>query len=170
MENNTLAESIAKEISKSLEEKANQEKEKKWRLPFGKKVGKSQKKKGYVTLVKLHTNMCVEFKKVRIEDQTLMEDDIPRLATAGYVFYHKKNPYIFLPEWNVEPFTPFSARDDFKLSIENGTNTAGFSLLLARMLKTQVSNQKQMGGWLKWVIGLILVGIIAYAFISGGGK
>ena len=165
---NTLAKEIATEIGKTLNE--TKEKEKKWRLPFGKKVGKSQKKKGYVTLVKLHNNMCVSFKKVKIEDQTFMEDEVPRLAAAGYIFFYKKNPYIFLPEWNVEPFTPFSAKEDFKKSIEFGTNTVGMSLLLAKMLKNQVSQKKPMGSMIKWIIGLALVGIIVYAFMTSGGN
>lgn len=141
-------------------------KEKKWKLPFGKKVGNGQKKKGYVTLVKLHINGNVQFKKVQIQDQTFIEDDIPRLATAGYVFFYKKNPYIFLPEWNVEPFTPFSARQDFKDSMENGTNTKGMALLLAKMKMAEVGKKKLMSPIIKWAIGLIVLGVIAYAFLG----
>jgi len=155
------------EIKSLLKENDKEKKEKKWKLPFGKKVSNGQKKKGYVTLVKLFINGAVEFKKVRVEDQTLIEDDVPRLSSAGYVFYFNKNPYIFLPEWNVEPFTPFSAKEDFKESITNGTNTVGMSLLLARMLKTQALQKKQISGIVKWIFLAIVILGIGYAFISG---
>lgn len=146
--------------------KEKEEKQPKFKIPFGKKVSNLQRKKGYVTLVKLHTNGNVEFKKVQIEDQTFLEDDIPRLSTAGYVFYYKKNPFIFLPEWNVEPFTPFSAKEDFKLSMENGTNTKGMALLLTKMKMAEANKKKQINGIVKWIFIAVVLGIIVYAFIG----
>jgi hypothetical protein len=154
------------EIKKKLIEE-EQAKAKKFRLPFGKKVGARQKKRNYVTLLKINENNQINFKKVQITDQTFMEDDIPRLAAAGYVLYWKKNPFVILPSWSVEPFSPM---EHYKNSLINGTNTVGYSLLMATMKKEQITAKKQMSGLLKWGIGIIVLGIIVYAiFFSGGG-
>jgi len=163
-----------KEIIKSSEES---KKEKKWRYPFGKKVGKSQKKKNYVTLIKINENGQLDFKKVQIDDQTFMEEGIPRLASAGYVLHHKKNPVIILPSWSVEPIAPesekilktFDPAQNYEESLKNGSNVVGYRLLMNRMKNEQVSAKKQMGGILKWIIGLALAGIIVYAILTGGG-
>ena len=160
-----LSEDI-KEIKSRLEEQ-DSKKEKKFRLPFGKKVGTGQKKKNYITLMKINENGQVDYKKVQIVDQTFMEDDVPRLAAAGYVMYYKKNPMIILPSWSVEPFSPL---ENYKQSLINGTNTVGYSLLMAKMKKELISSKTPMGGWVKWIIILALVGIGIYAIFFTGGN
>lgn len=156
-----------KEIKEKLSQQEVGKKEKKFRLPFGKKVGGGQKKKNYVTICKLNENGQINFKKVQIIDQTFMEDDIPRLAAAGYVMYWKKNPFIILPSWSVEPFSPM---EHYKNSLITGTNTVGYSLLLAKMKKEQIGTKKSMGAILPWIIGVGLAGIIIYAIFFSGGS
>jgi len=162
----TLEERITEKIEKALKEQENKKvKKKKFKLPFGKKVSTGQKKKNYITLIKINENGQMKFDKVRITDQTIIEDKIPRLATAQYVLYYKKNPFIILPSWSVEPFSPVK---NFKESLENGSNKKGYAILLEAMKKEQIGSKKPMGNFIKIAIGLIIVGIIAYAFISGG--
>ena len=45
-----------KDIKKELVGEKNKDKQKKFRFPFGKKVGRSQKKKNYVTTLLLNEN------------------------------------------------------------------------------------------------------------------
>lgn len=164
-----LIEDVA-EIKKWKDEKELSEKvkEKKWKFPFGKKVGKSQRKKNYLTTLIIQENGTYDFKKYEIIDQTIIHDMIPRLATAGHVMYDKKgNPMVILPNWSVEPFSPL---DHLDKSLVNGKNTKGYKILLANMLKQQVTPKAQIGGWVKWVVGLGLGALIVYALISGGGK
>lgn len=142
------------------------EKEKKFKYPFGKKIGKGQKKKNYITVLKINENMQCEFLKRQIDDQTFTEDGIPRLAAAGYVLQDRGNPFVILPSWSVEPFSPLTHYNE---SLINGNNTAGYKLLMAKMQRGLVENKKQMGGILKWILGLGLVALIVYAFISSGG-
>jgi hypothetical protein len=153
----------------TIEQKLKEEeikKEKKFRLPFGKKVGKGQAKKNYVTVMKINENGNVEFKKIQIKDQTIMEDGVPRLATPDYVLRFKKNPMIILPSWSVEPFSP---KQNFDNSLENGSNTKGYKILMAKMLSEALNAKKPMGNLLKILIGVGLAAVIGYAFMSGGG-
>ena len=142
-------------------------KEKKFKFPFGKKVGRSQRKKNYVTVMLLMENGTYDFQKYQIEDQTIIHKLIPRLATAGLVMFNKKgNPLIILPEWTVEPFSP---KTHFDNSLENGSNIKGFAILMSRMKSETISAKKSMGNAIKWIGGLVLAAIIGYALLTGGG-
>jgi len=158
------------EIKELLKNQANEGKlkEKKFRFPFGKKVGKAQRKKNFVTILLLNENGVYDFKKYKIEDQTVMHDLIPRIASAGHVMFDKKgNPLIILPNWSVEPFSPL---EHYQKSLINGSNTTGYKLLMAKMQSEQTSSKAKMGGMVKWIIGLGLAAIIGYALITGGGS
>lgn len=160
-----LNDKIKEEVVKVLEE--NKVKEKKWKFPFGKKVGKGQKKKGYVTTLILNENGQYEFKKYQIKDQIIVHDVIPRLATTGHVMFDKKgNPLIILPNWSIEPFSTYKHYEE---SLTNGTNKNGYKLLMNYMLANKTDAKKEMGGIWKWIIGLLVVGVIVYAFATGGG-
>lgn len=152
-----------KDLMVRMQEEKN---EKGFRLPFGKKVGNRQRRKNYVTVQILHENGTIDYKKLPIEDQTITHDLIPRLATAGYVMYWKKNPTIILPNWSVEPFSPL---EHYQKSLLNGSNVKGYKILMAKMHKEQVTDKPKMGNAIKWIIGLGLAGIIIYAILTSGG-
>jgi len=155
------------ELKELIQSDRLKETEKKWKFPFGKKVSKAKKKKNFVTLLILNENGTYEFKKYKINDQTIIHDTIPRIASAGHVMFDKKgNPLIILPNWSVEPFSPLQ---HFKKSLENGSNTIGYKLLMAKMQSEIVSSKPKMAGALKWILGLGLAAIIGYALITGGG-
>ena len=107
--------------------------------------------------------------KQQIVEQTTMIDDVPRLATPDYVLNWKVGfrnyPIIIQPSWSVEPFSP---KVNFTNSLENGSNIAGYRLLMNRMKLSNVEKPKMAAGMLKWIIGIGLAGIIAYAFFTGG--
>ena len=94
-----------------------------------------------------------------------MENGIPRLATAQYVMYYKKNPMIILPSWSVEPFSPSKNLTD---SMEDGSNTKGYAILLAKMKQEQIATKKQISGIIKWILGIGFIVLVGYALISGG--
>jgi hypothetical protein len=145
----------------------SQLKEKKFKYPFGKKVGKSQKRKNYVTVLIINENSNCEWKKYQIQEQTILHELIPRLATAGHVLFDKKgNPLIILPNWSVEPFSPL---EHYQKSLIDGSNSKGYQILMARMQSEKVNEKKKMAGWVKWAIGIIIVGGIIFALVSGGG-
>lgn len=151
---------------KELLKKETEIKEKKFKFPFGKKVTKAQKKKGFVTVQTISENANVDFKKYKIENQTITHDLIPRLATAGHVLQYNNNPLIILPEWSVKPISPL---DLYISSLNDGSNTKGYKILMDAMYRNKVTEKPKMGGWVKWVVGLLLAGIIIYAIMTGGG-
>lgn len=154
-----------KEIKSLLKQAEEAKKTKKFKLPFGKKVGTAQAKKNWILTIKINENGHLNFLKHQIDEQTIMEEGVPRLATNQYVLFYKKTPVIILPSWSVEPYSP---TQEFKKSLENGSNTAGYKILMAKMLKETVSPKKEMSGIIKWIIGLGLAALIGYALITGG--
>lgn len=161
-----------KETLEELEKKVNQMdspvQKKKFRLPFNKKVGNKARKKGKVTVQIIKENGNVTFEKYQIQDQTIIHDLIPRLAGAGYITYYKKNPLIILPEWSVKPYSP---AEQYEKSLTDGSNTAGYKLLLNEMKLDAaglVKKNKMFGSWWLWLVGLAIAGFVIYVIATGG--
>ena len=160
-----LKEKIQQEIKRN--EQLNKVVEKKFRYPFGKKVGKSQRKKNYVTTLIIYENGTCDFKKYQIDEQTVIHDLIPRLATSGHMLFDKKgNPFIILPNWSLEPFSPL---EHYKESMISGNNTNAFKILMAKMMSDKIDSKPKMGGMIKWILGLGFAAIIIYALVTSGG-
>jgi hypothetical protein len=159
-----------KEWIKRQEAIDNNKAEKKFKFPFGVRVRGNQRKKNYVTVLIINENSSFYFKKYQIEEQTITHDAILRLAASGHVIYDKKgNPMIILPSWSVEPFSPLN---HYSESLINGSNKKGYAILMAKMMKDIVKPKVGLGGMGKWIaigFGAIIIGVIIYAFMSGGG-
>ncbi len=155
---------------KLMELKMNEDepkkREKKFRLPFGKKVGKAQAKKNFVTIMKINENGNIDFKKTQIQSQVFQEDGVPRLGTPDYVLRWKNNPMVILPSWSNKPYSP---AQQFETSLTDGSNIKGYKILLAAMHEESLGKKKQVGNLLKIGLGLALAAIIGYAFLTGGG-
>jgi len=147
--------------NKEKEEK----KEKKFKLPFTKRVRPRQASRGFVTVLKINENGFIDARKEQIKEQTIYIDGIPRLATPEYVLHLKKNPVIILPSNSVEPFSPIKNHEE---SMNNGSNTKGYSILLSSMKSEAINAKKTMGGLVKWIIGIGLAVVVGYAFMTGG--
>lgn len=165
------------EIKRLLIEQQEQKKSKKFRIPFGKKVSNSQKRKNYITAILIGENNSLDFKKIQIENQSFMLEGIPRLAGAGYIMYYKKTPFIILPKWSIEPMTqkdterlitPYSPGEDYELSLKDMRNTVGWRILFEKMQVSQIDSKKKMGGAIKWILGIGLAIIVGYALVTGG--
>jgi len=156
-----------KDIKELLKKQGEEnDKKKEFKIPFFKRVGKKQAQQNYVTVMKINENGHTTFKKQQIDEQTIIEDGIPRLATPEHVLFYKKNPMLILPSWSVKPYSP---AEQYQKSMNDGSNTKGYSILLARMHKEQINPKRQMSGLLKWIIGFAVAGIIVFALFTGGG-
>lgn len=168
-----LKEEIIDGVKEALKEK-EELKEKKWRLPFRARVGKGKQKKNWVGILKFNENGAVEPSKQQIIDQTVIVDGVPRLATGKYVFKwiqkRKQFPVILLPSCSVKPLEipkVITGEDMLQKSLEDGTNIKGYKILMSRMLSSQLTEKKPMSKIIFWVIGILIVGVIAYAMFTG---
>lgn len=152
-------------LSEKMDEIIQQEEKKKikgFKLPSKGKLSKSKVKQNWVTILKINENKGVDFTRQQIEDETIMVDNVPRIATGESVLNYKGKPLMIVPSWRVEPFSPTK---DFRESLTDGSNTKGYALLLARMKKGILEPVKK-----KLPIGIILVvlaiiGIVAYVVL-----
>lgn len=155
-------------IERLLTAKDN-EKERKFKLPFKAKVSDNKAKKNYVGVLRINENGVITPSKEPIEEQTVMIDGVPRLANPDYVLKWKIGtktyPIMIIPNHSVKPF---SLSEDFKRSLNDGSNTAGYKLLMNKMKLSTVESGKKSIGKLGWVFGAVIIGIIGYALISGG--
>jgi hypothetical protein len=148
-----------------IEEKLNymaepgKKKGKQFKIPFNARIGKSKAKNNYITVMRINENRNISFERQQIMDQTIMVDEVPRLASGEYVFNYKNKPLMIVPSWSVEPFSPSKS---YKSSLTDGSNSAGYRLLMNRMQGEAINLKKKLGG-----IGMSIVGIIAYALIAG---
>ena len=162
---NEQLENIQKDI-KDIKGEDEKEKKKKFRLPFGKKVSKGQAKKNYVTVIKANENGSATFMKERIDEQTVLIDGVPRLATPEYLIQFKKCPIMVIPSWSVQPI---NWRKNHEESLLNGSNKAGYQLLLNRMKLSGVEGlKKKMSSWVAWIASIGLLCIVGYALYTGG--
>jgi len=161
-----LKEIKEKLIKQEAENEKPKKKPRKFKIPFAKRVNPKQAAQNYVTVIKINENGFLDFKKDRIIEQTIMVDGVPRLATPEYVLHYKKNPCIIQPSWSVKPYSP---EDAVKKSMDDGSNVKGYKILMARMKSDTLGAKPQVGGLVKWVVGIILAAIVGYALLTGGG-
>lgn len=169
-----------KDELKSQKEEKEQLKNKRWKLRKA-KVGKKKQNKNWIGIMKINENGSIEPSKQQIVQQTVVIDDVPRLATPDYVLRwnagRKQFPLLIIPSWSVEPLSPksifFSPTESIEESIKKGTNIKGYQLLLARMKANATEVKKKVGGWVKWLIGIGVGAIIVYVIyqaVTGGLK
>lgn len=154
------------EIRKSLDEIKGKKKEKKpwtFKIPWKAKVSKKKLKENYATIMKIDENRNVKFMKEPIDEQTMIVDGIPRIAVGKYVLSYKNKPLIIQPSWSV---TPFSPDDDYKKSLFDNSNSAGYKLLMNAMKKNVYAEKKKSTGWAMIIGALALVGIVVYAIVG----
>ena len=158
-----------KRIEDKLDSLTNQskkgKKEPKFILPKKAKVSFTKAKKNYVILMKVNSNNNVDFKKVQINEQVISEDGVPRLATKGSMLFYKKMPLIVLPK---DSTVPVDFNNIYENSLNNGSNIAGYKLLMNAMKLNTVDEKKKVGNGFKIGIGVVVALIIGYALLTGG--
>jgi len=157
---------VEEKLDKLMTPDKKGKKESKFILPKKAKVSFMKAKKNYVILVKVNDNNNVEFKKVQINEQTIMEDGVPRLATRGSTLYYKKMPMFILPKGSV---VPIDFQRIYENSLNDGSNIVGYKLLMNAMKLNTIDEKKKIGSGLKIGIGVIVAIVIGYALLTGSG-
>lgn len=153
----TLKEEVLELKDMIREGDIKEKKERKFKLPFKSKVGKSKLSKGYLTIGVIHDNMTVDFVKEPIIDGTIKLGDSYHAVEEFDIFNYKGKPFIFQCKSKLNPYNPLKGQHE----------TYGQKYVMARMEGERIISKKQMG--LGISIGvLIIVGVIVYALWTGG--
>lgn len=155
-----------KELLNEMNEKLDKKKDNKFkfRLPFGKKVGKRQAKKGFTTVMVIKDNRNIVFEKHPIDEQTIVIDGVPRIASTDNILFYKGKPVIIQPSWSTKPFSPTDNLDE---TTREQYSTQGHRLLLNRM-QNEVIKPKRSVSWLLIIIGIVAAIALGYFAFKGG--
>ncbi|KKL98951.1 hypothetical protein LCGC14_1819300 [marine sediment metagenome] len=160
VEDKSLKEKIDILFDEKEKEEKKKYKDKRFRLPMKAKVGKDKMNKGFITVMTIKGNRNVDFVRTKIIGGTIkMEDKEPRSIHAlnqDDIFLYKNKPFIIQPKVNLNPWNPLKAKNE----------TYGQALVMARMEGDKITTKKGFGK-AGWIIGAVILGIIAYAFITG---
>jgi len=161
MEEKSRFDRIEEKIDQVLNKK---QAKKEFKIPFSARVMGKKGKENYITVMKVNDNGNVSFTKEQIIDQTIMLDNIPRIASGEHVLKYKRNPIIIVPSWSVQPFSPSQSK---KESLSDGSNSNGYRLLMNRMQVEAIKLGKKIGGLGIGIGALIIIGVIVYALVTG---
>jgi len=160
MEDKSLKERLA-EIESSLT-LLTEEPPKKSKLVRKIKTSTMKKKNNWVTIISINENKSFKIEKQQIKGQSVIVDSVPRLATGEYLLNFGREPVLIIPSWSVKPFTP---SEDYGRSLADGSNTAGYRILLERMQSGVLAAKKKLS--LGVGIGvLIIVGVVLYGVLA----
>lgn len=135
----------------------NDKKRKKFRIPMKAKVRKSKLKRGYISIAMIHSNKNIDFLKLPILDGTFKLDDTVHAVEEQDIFTYKGRPFIFQAKDKINPYNP----------LHGDSQTYGQKYIMARMKSDVIkANKKAINGML--IFGLIIAGIIAIYFFTGG--
>ncbi len=157
--------SLKEKIDILFDEKEKEEKkkykDKKFRMPMKAKVGKEKMTKGFITVMTIKENKNVDFVKTRVIGGTIKLEDKEPLSIHSLnqedIFLYKNKPFIIQPKANLNPWNPVKTKNE----------TYGQALVMARMEGDKITTKKSFGK-MGWILGAIVLAIIAYAFITGG--
>lgn len=154
--------SLKNKVDELIKEKREKEiyKEKKFRLPFKGKLGKSKVKKGFATVMTFKENKNIDFVKKQIIGGTIKLDDGEPISIHALdkedIFFYKGKPFIMQAKSNLNPWNPFKQKQE----------TYGQPLVMARMEGDKLSIKKGFGS-AGWIISAVVAAIIGYAFVTG---
>jgi len=163
MENLTLKDEIRK-LNENFQELVKKKEAKKFRLPWKARVSKKRAKEGYAGICYINENRSVNFMKVPIKEGTIIINGTPHLATTDYMLNFKNKPFLIVPSWNTEPFSPV---ENLEEATANKKTTYGYRLLLNTLKSEQLETKKKVG---TAIIILIILAILAggYYLLKGG--
>jgi len=153
----TLGEKVRR-LEKTIDEKVEEDRAtKKFRLPFRAKLSKSKLKNGYASVLVIGENDEAVFTREQIVDSTVKLGDTYHHAEGENCLTYKGKPFLIIPKKSNKPYNPNSV-----------VNTI-FSQkhIMSRMMNEVLGSSKKLGMGAISIGGIILLGVIIYAFIAG---
>lgn len=148
-------------LEDKLEKDKAKFKERRFKIPAKARVNRERVKKGYITVMTFKGNRNVDFVKKQIIGGTIkLEDKEPQSIHAlrqEDMFFYKNKPILLQPKANLNPWNPLAEKNE----------TYGQPLVMARMEGDKLTTKKGFGKT-GWIVGIVILVIIGYAFITGG--
>ena len=141
--------SILKDLEKT------QGKTKKFKLPFLTTflTGGKLRKQNYVITCFIRTNGAIQFKLIKIEDQVITVGENIYSATSADVLRYKKYPFMIIPEWDMQPFSP---RKSFGEAVEKGRLAHTSGLVALKLEKDAIKPKMQLN--FKTILIILAIG------------
>jgi hypothetical protein len=132
-------------------------KPKPFRMPWGAKVSNMKLKQGYCSIIEVSENNALRFTKERIVDSTVKLGDTFHAVSDGDILTYKGKPALIIAKCDREAVNPNSTSN----------NTYAQKHIMSRMMNEVIGTGKKMGLAGISIGAIILLGVIAYAFIAG---
>jgi len=140
----------------------SRKKSKKFKLPFGVRLGsKSKVRKNNVLVFSISSNGNVDIKFVPIINEMiyLPNHQLYHLASADYMLRYKKYPVIIQPEWSLIPFSP---KDHLEKTEKNKEISLPQKVIINAVKLAQLKIKTPLGGKaILWVV----IGIVAILYL-----
>lgn len=128
-----------------------------------KKLGKGNKKRGYVRYIYIDGNNNIKVTKVPIDESIIWYEKVPRLAEPTSVLSWDGDPTIIQPSWSVKPFSP---KENYEDAVNDKMTAQGHRLLLKAIKEGEVKPKRKMSGVMIFFIIIALI-VIGYLLLSG---
>lgn len=132
-------------------------KAKKFRLPLKARVSKARLNRGYVTVIEIAENNALNFRREQIVDDTIKLDDTYHAVDSEDCLSYKGKPAVIIPRKSKYPYNPNHIKN----------TTFSQKHIMSRMMNETLNIKKKLGGLGIGIGALILIAVIAYAFIAG---
>lgn len=151
-------------LSENLEESIEKKQTKKFKLPFKGRVNKKKIKEGWASICYINENKGVNFMRVPIKEGTVLINGIPHVATPDYVLNYKNKPFMIVPSWNIEPFSPSKNLNEAQ---EKNKTNVGYKLILNTLKSEQIQQKPKFNIGIILIILAVIIGAIY--FLNKGG-
>lgn len=137
--------------------------DKEFKLPFTMKIGEKQKlKKNYSLVMWIKNNGYATLEFAPIEDDYVYNKHSStwHIATADYMMWYKKYPFLIIPEYSNIPYKP---KEHAKLIENSGLSSRNQKYLIEIQKKAESAGKKKFGGNMLWII---IAGIVLLYFLG----
>jgi len=130
---------------------------KKFSLPWKGKLSNAGLRKGLVTVMEIGENNTVTFSRHEIIDSTIKLKKTFHAVNGDDLLTYKGKPLVVIPKKSSRPYNPNTVDND----------TYSQKHIMSRMMNEVIGTGKKIGMMGISIGAIVLIGVVAYAFIAG---
>lgn len=153
-----------KKLNENLSESIAKKETKKFKFPMRGRLNKKRVKTGWASICYINENKGVNFMRVPIKESTVLINGIPYLATPEHILNYNNKPFLIVPSWTVEPFSPSKNLDEAQLQ---NRLAIGNKLILNTLKSEQIQTKPKFD--IRIILIILAVIIAAVYFLNRGG-